>query len=216
MRRIKSIESYALFVEREDIVFLTTQYLTSNLEGLNEINHLAAVLAANHHRPVVLINAAFQVELAHHLDTPQDRAIAYLHSKTTAEAIVPAVPAADAPTPLARYADILRVLATEGIETREIAETGLGKAEKAMVLAQANNDYVSGLEAEVQALQQKADYLEQAHKQEREERLQTEAALHRQLARKPGRPYPPTGWLTVGTFCSRLYDWPDRPRAWKE
>ena len=61
LRLIKRIESYPLFVERGDIVLLTTQSLTTKQVDFNENKDLHAVLAANNFHVVYLISAAFQL-----------------------------------------------------------------------------------------------------------------------------------------------------------
>jgi hypothetical protein len=57
---------------REDIVLLSYKAIALKFEAIDESPHLEAVLGANHGKPVMLINATFQLELTHHLDTPQE------------------------------------------------------------------------------------------------------------------------------------------------
>lgn len=81
VRRIKNVESFPLYVERGDIILLTRQMLTTKNVDSNTFKQLQQLLALNNYHPVYLINAAFQLELAHHLDDPVSKAVAYSHSQ---------------------------------------------------------------------------------------------------------------------------------------
>jgi hypothetical protein len=84
IRRIKSIESYHLYLERCNIVELTFSLATKSVE-FNKNNNLRDIFRRLNHRPIYLIDETFQMELSHHLDDDVSKGMAYLHSKSTAE-----------------------------------------------------------------------------------------------------------------------------------
>jgi hypothetical protein len=83
-RVIRDIPNYDILLDQKDIIYLSWKECKANNDAVTRI--LRYCFEAGGHRPLLLLTATAQLELAHHLDDELNREIAYRHSQAGAQA----------------------------------------------------------------------------------------------------------------------------------